>query len=243
MTQARPVDVITSDSPVVAADPDAQAAVRPWKEVIGVTAIGLAVALLILLHLFAGDVDPVSGTLSDYALGPYGLVFDFATLALAAGSVSLLGPVLLRGLSAAAGCCGCWCLGLVALTVFPRDPGGVPVSLVGEIHRYAAVATLVALPVGALVTAARHSGATPRVPPGANPGGTPGVPPRAVTVVACGCLVALVPFVIAYLAGSPLMPYVGLIERAVAVAELVLLLLLGTWLNSLRSECGTAGPG
>lgn len=181
----------------------------------GLAAAGLALGLLALLHLLVVRISPVSDTISDYALSRDGWIFDAAALVLAGGSVPLLGPLLRRrgiGVSVVGACFGCWCLGLVALTAFPRDPIGMPVSPTGEIHRWAAVATLLGLPVGALLTALRHRGA------GA----------RAVAIVAGGCLVALGPFVVAYLAGSPLKPYVGLIERIVAVGEVALLLLLGT---------------
>ncbi|GAB3809695.1 DUF998 domain-containing protein [Micromonospora zhanjiangensis] len=191
------------------------------RQIVGLVAIGLSLVLLTVLHVVGADIDPVSGTLSDYALRSYGWIFDVGTTVLAVGSVTLLGPALLRRVTVPveAICFGCWCLGLVVLTVFPRDPVGVPVSLVGEIHRFAAVATLVGLPLGALLTAARRPRHMLRVPA------------RAVTVGALVCLAALVPFVISYLTGSPLKPYVGLIERLVSVGEIGLLLLVGLRLH------------
>lgn len=210
---------------------------RSIRQIVGLAATALALALLTVLHLVGGDIDPVSGTLSDYALKSYGWIFDAGTLVLAVGSVSLLGPVLLGrvllrrvAVPVAAVCFACWCLGLVVLTVFPRDPVGVPVSLFGEIHRFAAVATLIGLPLGALLTTARRPRAMLRVPA------------REVTVGALVCLVALVPFVISYLTGSPLKPYVGLIERLVAVGEVGLLLLVGTRLHRFDRAPRTAVP-
>lgn len=203
---------------------------RSVRQLLGLAATGLALVLLTVLHLIGGDIDPVSGTLSDYALKSYGWIFDVATLVLAVGSASLLGPVLVRRawVSIAALCFGCWCLGLVLLTIFPRDPVGVPISAGGEVHRFAAVATLVGLPLGALLTCAGRPRAMLRLPA------------RPVTVAALACLALLVPFVVAYLTGSPLKPYVGLIERIVAVGEVGLLLLVGTRLHRLGPATGSA---
>lgn len=195
--------------------PAASARPARWRPVrlVGVAATGLALAMFALLHVLVAQISPVGDTISDYALASYGWVFDTAALVLAGGSVPLLGPLLHgRWPAVPMACFGCWCLGLVLLTVFPRDPIGVAVSPTGEVHRWAAVATLLGLPIGALVTAVRHRGFAA----------------RAATTLAAACLVALVPFVTAYLAGSPLKPYVGLIERILALGEVGLLLLLGT---------------
>lgn len=227
MAHARTVDVITSDSP--AAQPDPEARSRPWGEVIGATATGLAVVLLALLHLCGSDIHPVRDRLGDYLLGSYRRVFDTAVLALATGSACLLHPALLGRARATVTtvCYGCSCLGLVAYAILPRDPLGAPVSLIGAIHRYAAVLALVGLPLGALLTARRH-------PAG---GGE-----RAIWLLACGCLVALAPLALAYLGRSPLGPFVGLVERAVVLGEVVLLLLAGRLAHRGRSADGFAGP-
>jgi Protein of unknown function (DUF998) len=141
-------------------------------------------------------------------------------LALAAGSALLLAPLVRRAGRSAGGRrrfrspmgpagLAAWCLGLVVLVAFPRDPVGATVTTTGDIHRWAAVAALSGLPVGALLTAVRH----------------PGRRARAVVLGSTVCLVSLVPFVAAYLVGSPLRPFVGLLERLVALGEVGLLML------------------
>ena len=42
---------------------------------------------------------------------------------------------------------GLWCLGLIVAAVFPTDPIGDSLTLVGEIHRYAGATMYVSLPV------------------------------------------------------------------------------------------------
>ncbi|TYB96156.1 DUF998 domain-containing protein [Micromonospora sp. WP24] len=187
----------------------------------GLVGAGTAMLLFGVLHLPGQPVHPVRDTVSDYALSRHGWLFNLAVLALATGSVLLLAPALRRSgrssfgrgrLAAVVGPVGlaAWCVGLVVLVVFPRDAPGVPVSITGEIHRWAAVAALSGLPAGALLVAVRR----------------PGRLARAVVAGAVGCVVALVPFVAAYLVGSPLRPYVGLLERLVCLAELCLLILV-----------------
>ncbi|MFC7549987.1 DUF998 domain-containing protein [Plantactinospora sp. GCM10030261] len=207
---------------------------------VGLAVATLALVLFALLHVLVGWLSPVTDTISDYALSTSGWMFNAAVLALAAASLFLLGPLLriqarvASGPSSAgaaasgpspagpavsswasslgAACFAAWCVGLVVLTVFPRDPVGAPITVTGEIHKWASVVALLSLPVGALLVAVRHRSRGARV----------------VAVVAAVCLVALVPFVSAYLADSPLRPFLGLLERGVALGEVVLLILLGT---------------
>ncbi|MCW3814079.1 DUF998 domain-containing protein [Micromonospora sp. DR5-3] len=212
---------------------DARAALRIANRLgrlLGLTAAALALVLFALLHVLVSRLSPVTDTISDYALSSGGWIFDTAVLVLAASSVCLLGPLLWRRQTAvplATACYACWCLGLVVLTVFPRDPVDAPVTATGEIHKWASVAALLSLPLGALLTARRRRG------PGA----------RVVAVTAAVCLVALVPFVTAYLASSPLKPYLGLVERAVALGEVILLLLLGTIRLGLQATTQLTAAG
>jgi uncharacterized membrane protein (DUF485 family) len=203
---------------------------------VGFAATAVTLVLFALLHVLMARLSPLTHTLSDYALSPDRGIFNAAVLSLAAGSVLLLVP-LWRGRHApprsqdprprgpglrqrrrdvvapiAALSFACWFVGLVVLTVFRRDPAGVPVTVTGQIHQWASVVALLGLPLGALLTARRHRAV------GAGP----------VSALAAVCLASLVPFVTAYVAGSPLRPYLGLLERVVALVEIALLLVLGT---------------
>jgi uncharacterized membrane protein (DUF485 family) len=203
---------------------------------VGFAAAAITLVLFVLLHVLMARLSPLTATLSDYALSPDRGIFNAGVLTLAAGSVFLLGPLALarhgshrdrhrqrpgrdrrrRQRDAVAVLAGvffaCWFVGLVVLTVFHRDPPGVPATASGEIHQWASVVALVGLPLGAVLTAWRHRHL-----------GT-----RRVFALAALCLAVLVPFVTAYLAGSPLRPYLGLLERVVALVEIALLLALGT---------------
>jgi hypothetical protein len=224
---------VTTVRPAVVRRTGAGAAVRDGAgpattaiRAVGLAATGLSMLLFAVLHVAVHRVHPVRDTLSDYALTRDGWLFDLAVLVLAAGSALLLAP--LRGGAGrhkeagrhkagrrpiahlvARAAFAAWCLGLTVLVAFPRDPVGAATTATGEIHRWAAVAALCGLPVGALLTAVRR----------------PGRCAAAVVVASAGCLLALLPFVTAYLVGSPLRPAVGLLERTVSVAEVVVLLL------------------
>lgn len=203
---------------------------------VGLAAAAVTLVLFALLHVLMSRLSPLTNTLSDYALSPDRGIFNAGVLTLAAGSAFLLVPLVRGGDAAPPGedpqprgrdlrlrrrklvtliaalCFACWFVGLVVLTVFHRDPAGVPVTVTGEIHQWASVAALLGLPLGALLTAWRHRG----------------LAARWVWALAAVCLASLMPFVTAYVAGSPLRPYLGLLERVVALGEIALLLVLGT---------------
>jgi uncharacterized protein DUF998 len=66
---------------------------------IGLVGTALAVVLVGSLHVvYAGDVDPVRRTISEYALRDLGWMFDIGVLALAAGSVAVLVALVRAGL-------------------------------------------------------------------------------------------------------------------------------------------------
>jgi hypothetical protein len=120
----------------------------------------LSLVPVVLLHLVsAGEVDPVSRTISDYVFvaGGAGLL-AVTSLSLAGGSA-----LLLAGLRRAGGVSrgvvsllvGAWSAGLVVATVFPTDPSGTPTSLSGAVHRYAGAVMFTALPAAGLLLS-RH---------------------------------------------------------------------------------------
>ena len=84
---------------------------------LGVLAVAGCLVLIVLLHAWAG-LDPVWMTLSEYALGPLGWMFDTGVTCLATGSVLVLAALvrarLLRWPSVGRPRCWsgrrrCWC--------------------------------------------------------------------------------------------------------------------------------------
>ena len=123
---------------------------------VGLVGTALAVVLVGLLHvLYAGDVDPVRRTISEYALRDLGWMFDTGVLGLAAGSVAVLIALVRAGLvrwpSFAAVGMLVWAAGMVAVVVFEKTNWAVGPSVGGVIHRYASLVAFLALPVATLV--------------------------------------------------------------------------------------------
>jgi len=119
---------------------------------IGLVGTALAVVLVGSLHvLYAGDVDPVRRTISEYALRDLGWMFDTGVLALAAGSVAVLIALVRAGLvrwpSFAAAGMLVSAAGMVAVVVFEKTNWAVGPSVGGVIHRYASLAAFLALQV------------------------------------------------------------------------------------------------
>jgi len=135
---------------------------------IGLVGTALAVVLVGSLHvLYAGDVDPVRRTISEYALRDLGWMFDTGVLGLAAGSVAVLIALVRAGLvrwpSFAAVGMLVWAAGMVAVVVFEKTNWAVGPSVGGVIHRYASLVAFFALPVATLVaTRGREGAAWPR---------------------------------------------------------------------------------
>ncbi|TMR88892.1 DUF998 domain-containing protein [Nonomuraea basaltis] len=187
----------------------------PWQSVWG-TVTGTVVSACALAY--AQVALPAQPLLSDYALVSGGLVpVLIGMLALAAACLCLA-----YGLASAdpvrtaatrvlllAGAAG-----LMMSAIFPTDPGTSQVgSLTGEIHRWAAAVVFTSLPVAGW-TLARGRAAAPRW--------------NAVRAVSVASAVTLAAYLAAHPASitSPLIDgaaYYGLLERAVVLAEMVLL--------------------
>ncbi|HEY2948694.1 MAG TPA: DUF998 domain-containing protein [Micromonosporaceae bacterium] len=127
--------------------------------VVAVGGIAFAVLLGIAGHLeHPPGLNPVSLTISDYALSDRGGPVDAAILSLGLGSLALL--LGLRDLQApvrgmVTGLLSVWAAGLVCAVAVPTDPIGTPLSPSGQFHRYASVAAFVALPAAAVLLSHR----------------------------------------------------------------------------------------
>ncbi|MBB5872688.1 hypothetical protein F4553_006122 [Allocatelliglobosispora scoriae] len=124
---------------------------------LGAALIGsLAVGVLHLLPPTA-DLSPIRRTISEYAFYDTGWIFNYGVLALAAGSLAVLlalaGAGLVRPTSAGAVGVLVWCLGLAAVVYFPKHNWAVGPSPSGTIHRAASLLAFVALPLAAILIA------------------------------------------------------------------------------------------
>ena len=196
---------------------------------LGFAAIGLCPLLVGALHVLqAGRVDPVRRTISEYALGDHGWMFDVGVIGLAVGSVlvllALIGVGLLGRSSTGAVALGVWAVTLLVVVAFEKANWSVGPSVGGYIHRYASLAAFVALPVAALALGRRW-----RRDPlfGWYPIGL-----RVLGWLSFGWLSTIVLGVaLRPLTGVPWWRFVplGLVERGLAVTEVAAVLLMAAW--------------
>jgi hypothetical protein len=202
--------------------------VRP-AVALGYLAVVVGLLLLGLLHpLGAARVDPVRQTLSEYALGELGWMFDLAVSLLSVGSglllVALLVTRVMRWPSVGAFAVLVWVVALPVLVAFPKADWSVGPSLSGYVHRYACLAAFVALPVAAWSTGRRWRG-DPVF-------GRAAAWARALAGASYGWLAVIVLGMLLYpLAGLSLWGFVplGLVERGLGATEVAALLVLGSW--------------
>ena len=125
-----------------------------------VIALVVAVVATVVGHLGLDPTyDPLTLTLSDYALSNNGAAIELAMVALSGGTLALLGGLVMtrvpvRGMPAVLMLV--WIFGLIVAAVIPTDPIGTPVmSTAATVHRYASVVAFVALPAAVLLLARR----------------------------------------------------------------------------------------
>src|SRR5690348_4256400 len=119
----------------------------------------LTVMLAVIGHVDAGSAyNPLTLTVSDYAVSDRGGPVDMAMVTLALASLALLlglrvvqAPV--RATTAALFLV--WVAGLLASAAVPTDPIGAQMSSTGLVHRYASVSAFVSLPLAATVLSLR----------------------------------------------------------------------------------------
>jgi hypothetical protein len=194
----------------------------------------LAVALTVVGHIdHDPGLNPVSRTISDYALSDRGGPVEIAMFSLGLGSLALLAGM--RGLRApvrglASGLLAVWGVGLLCSAVVPTDPVGTPaLSPSGQFHRYASVAAFVALPAAAVLLAGRL--ATDRRWRGLS---------AYLRWLAAVCGVGLVALVYVAFPGDRVM--IGLVERLLVASEVALVGVLAVGLaRSVRWPPRLAG--
>lgn len=127
----------------------------------GLLATVLALVMVVVLHLLPGwgGVNPINGMLSDYGVQPDGWVFDTALDVLSLGSVAILVKMALHGVvrgRATFVLMASWCVCLVGIASFTKDPNTAAQTLRGSIHLYSTAAACVSLPVASLVIGWQH---------------------------------------------------------------------------------------
>ncbi|MFG1945279.1 DUF998 domain-containing protein [Nonomuraea sp. NPDC048826] len=196
--------------------------------VTGFAAIGTGTGAMVTLHAEAG-LDPMHTVISEYAFQAAGWLLPMSLTLFAAGAALIAEALRRSGAHRwVVGLLVVWGMSMFLVGAFPTDPPGLPLSVSGGIHRYAAFVAFLVMPLAGLLLARariRYAGWM-----------------RALSAVA---VVALVMVVIPYVVrmfGIPLsnddFP-AGLVQRTVVVTELGVLALVG--LSMLRPPVRRAG--
>ncbi|MBX6386073.1 MAG: DUF998 domain-containing protein [Microbispora sp.] len=177
--------------------------------VLGYALVAAGATAMLALHL-VGGLDPLTATISQYFYAPDGWLLPVSLTSIAVGSAVLAVRLFRLGRldRHAALLVGMWSACLLLAAGFPTDPLGAPLSLSGNIHRYAAFVAFASLPVAGLLVARATRSRLVRVP----------------CVVALGSLVlVVVPYVLRMLSLDPGAVPAGLTQRLTVVSEMAAL--------------------
>ncbi|SEN63259.1 DUF998 domain-containing protein [Nonomuraea pusilla] len=189
----------------------------------GCAAIGAGAGTMLTLHT-ESDLDPLHSVISEYAFQATGWLLPASLTLFAAGAALVAEAVRRAGVSRwVVALLLAWAASMFLIGAFPTDRPGVPLSLSGGIHRYAAFAAFLVMPAAGMLLARariRYAGAV-----------------RALSAVALGALLLVVIPYVVRMFGIPLtnddIP-AGLTQRIVVVTEVGVLALAA--LSLLRPE-------
>ncbi len=178
-------------------------------------------------------------TISHHALGLQRWVFDSAVVLLAAGSLAVLAALLAAGIarkrSAAAYALAAWCAGLLLVALFQKHDWSVGPSLGGYVHWAGTLLAFLSLPAAAILLARPWLWHGPwRVTAWSS---------LVLGVTALLCFLPVVFAIAVHLTiGTSWWQVVplGLVERVLAIVEVVAVLVMGRWARS--AACSPAIP-
>lgn len=182
----------------------------------GFAAIGTGAGAMLTLHAESG-LDPLHSVISEYAFQPLGWLLPTSLTLFAFGSALIAESLRRAGASLwVVLLLLAWGGSMFLIGAFPTDRPGVPLSLSGGIHRYAAFAAFLVMPVAGMLLAnarVRYARAV-----------------RVLSAVALGALLLVVVPYVVRMFGIPLsnddIP-AGLTQRLVVVTEIGVLALAG----------------
>ncbi|MFF5209006.1 DUF998 domain-containing protein [Streptosporangium sp. NPDC000396] len=193
----------------------------------GYAAIGAGAVAMLGLHVATG-LDPVHTVISEYAFQPDGWLLPVSLTFFAVGATTFGTALVRRGEDReAALLVGVWGLCMLLIGVFPTDEPGVPLSMSGGIHRYAAFVAFLTMPVAGLMLARRNA-ASPYARP-----------VRLLSLASLGVMVLVVLPYVVRMFGIDLsnddIP-AGVTQRLVVVFEVAVLTMVGLMLAARRDR-------
>lgn len=203
-----------------------------WRElVLG----GIAVVVLLALHCLpgSGGVDPVYELMSEYPLRSSGVGVPYTIALLSANAATVLMGVtmvrhgLLRGRLPTA-LLAVWCVSLLGLTVFLKDPVGSDGTWYGTVHKLFTVANFASLPTLCVLLWWRF-----RAVAGWRKKA------RTVGVLGAASIICAVPFAAAFLLKSGEVratgTALGLVERVIVVIDIAVIVTLVVWSRAMAA--------
>jgi hypothetical protein len=192
-------------------------------------AFALAMVMMVGLHLLPdwGGVNPVFGMLSDYGVTTHGWVFDSALDIISLGSVAIMVKMAWHGVlqgRPASIMMMVWCVCLIGIATFTKDPNNGTDSFRGAVHLYSTAAACASLPVAGLVIGWRHRKHPSWRRFALTSGGL------SLASVPC-CMPFLISFFLirmTHSAGTSGMP-TGLVERLMGAVDVAILVVLALW--------------
>ncbi len=193
---------------------------------VGTGGVLLSVLGIGLLHVMppSRSLDPLSRTISEYALLPDGWIFDWGVVVLAVSSAIILLALTVREIVAwrswGALMTLVWSVGLVGLIVFPKQGFGADPSIAGRVHWTWTLIAFFSLPIGTCLMCWQHRGLAGRWPRWA----------VRLSMVAGGWFMVLTGQTILS-ALTPIQAWrvVGLVERGLSLTEMAVVVMLGLW--------------
>jgi hypothetical protein len=182
----------------------------------GFAAIGAGSGAMLTLHA-GSDLDPLHSVISEYVWQSAGWLLPASLTLFAVGSALIAEAMRRAGMSRwIVLLLVAWGASMFLIGAFPTDRPGVPLSLSGGIHRYAAFAAFVMMPVAGLLLAKAKIRYAKAV--------------KVLSAVALGALLLVVIPYVVRMFGIPMsnedIP-AGLTQRVVVVTELAVLALAG----------------
>jgi hypothetical protein len=200
-----------------------------WSRRLAVTGIvGVVISVLAIgyLHVAAPSrsMNPLSRTISEYALYSNGWIFSWGVVVLAVSSTLVLLALVVREIvewrSWGSLMSMMWSIGLIGLVVFPKQGFNNDPSLAGRVHWTWTLIAFFSLPIGTCLICWRHRTPTGRWPRWA----------VRLSMVSGGWFIVLtVQTVLSAVTPVQAWRLVGLVERGLSLTEMALVIVLGLW--------------
>lgn len=188
-----------------------------------------ALTMVVGLHLLPGwgGVNPLTGMLSDYGVRPDGWVFDTSLDVLSVASLAVLVKMAVHGVvrsRASALLMLAWCLCLVGIATFTKDPNLGNQTFEGSLHLWVTAAACASLPLAGIVIGWRHRK-------------DPEWRRFAITtqVLAALSIPCFLPFIVSFfvirfehIGGPPELP-TGLVERLMGLVDVAIVVVMALW--------------